>query len=262
MAEIINLTVPKSWDELSQSQLRFLLNTMVEVQHDSKNDAFSSAGDYASHVTAFVNTLCFFEWSGLRAICRYGDGWLVSCGNREFEVSAEMIASAISHLSWTASIPQYPVRLDTVNGAHAVPADLSSGFSFDNWLSCETLWQAYQVAPDDALLTQMAEILYRKESIKLDPAETLGIFYWWAAVKSMVSLMFPNFFKPAGGNEQSTPSPDDLRRNMDAQIRALTKGDITKEGEILAMESMRALTELDAQAREYDELNRRYPSKS
>ena len=38
-------------------------------------------------------------------------------------------------------------------------------------------------------------------------------------------------------------------------------GDITKEETILAMPVHRALTELDALAREFDELNRKYPSK-
>lgn len=45
-----------------------------------------------------------------------------------------------------------------------------------------------------------------------------------------------------------------LQEAMDAQIRALTKGDITKEAEILALDTWRALTELNAQAREYKQL--------
>ena len=42
---------------------------------------------------------------------------------------------------------------------------------------------------------------------------------------------------------------------MDAQIRALTKGDITKEKEILSLDTWRALTELNAQAKEYKQIN-------
>lgn len=42
---------------------------------------------------------------------------------------------------------------------------------------------------------------------------------------------------------------------MNAQIRALTKGDVTKELEILALDTWRALTELNAQAKEYQQLN-------
>ena len=111
----------------------------------------------------------------------------------------------------------------------------------------------------------MAAILYNKDDIKLSAAESLGVFYWWAGVKAMVSAMFPNFFKPSAPvdlEDGSTPaSYDEMRRNIDAQIRALTKGDITKEAEVLSLDALRALTELDAQAREYDELQKRYPTK-
>ena len=48
---------------------------------------------------------------------------------------------------------------------------------------------------------------------------------------------------------------------MDSQIRALTKGDITKEDAVLSMPCHRALTELDALAREYDDLRTKYPNK-
>ena len=40
---------------------------------------------------------------------------------------------------------------------------------------------------------------------------------------------------------------------MNNQIRALTEGDVTKENEILALDTWRALTELDAKAREAEE---------
>ena len=52
-----------------------------------------------------------------------------------------------------------------------------------------------------------------------------------------------------------------LQEAMDAQIRALTKGDITKESEILALDTWRALTELNAQAKEYQELKAAYNGK-
>ena len=47
-----------------------------------------------------------------------------------------------------------------------------------------------------------------------------------------------------------------LQEAMDAQIRALTKGDVTKEAEVLQLDTWRALTELNAQAKEYEELRR------
>ena len=48
---------------------------------------------------------------------------------------------------------------------------------------------------------------------------------------------------------------------MNAQIRALTKGDVTKEAEVLALDTWRALTELNVQAKEYKELNAKTKAK-
>lgn len=260
MGKTINLTLPKGWADLTQEQLRYLLQTMVEVQTANRNRGYRSMEDYSAQSMAQVATLCLLKWSGLKVVCAYGDGWLVAHEGEEFRLTTAQIAAAADTLGWAKELPGEPVRLERADGATAVAADLSEDFSFDNWLSCEALWQVYQLNSDEAMLRQMAEILYHKEGIRLDAAETLGIFYWWASVKTMVSEMFPNFFKPTGEGGEP-PSADGIRRSMDAQIRALTKGDITKEAEILAMGAMRALTELDAQAREYDELNKKYPAK-
>lgn len=257
----VDVTVPASWADLSQHQLRKLFEVMVAVQKSNQHVPFRDEDDFSAQTAAQVATLVFFEWSGLEVICKYADGYLVRHGEHEFTLSAEIIAAAIAPLSWSKELPQVPVRLDSINGAHAVPADISEGFTFDSWLACENHWQAYQLSQDTQWLQKMAEILYNKEGIRLDPAESLSIFYWWASLKTMVSEMFPSFFKPTGSEDATEVTLDSLRRNVDAQIRALTKGDITKENEILSMEAIRALTELDAQAREYEELNRKYPKK-
>ena len=229
--DALNLTAPKSWSELSQSQLDFLL------------------------------VYCLFRWNGVKVITPYADGWLVAHDGRELVISSVDVAAATAFLSWTAELPSEPVRLDRVDGADAVEASLGDDFSFDDWLSCEALWQGYQVVKNSEFLRQMAEILYRKPGISLKEHESVGIFYWWAGLKSECNRLYPNFLQPAEPGTAVEPTQDMIRRNMDAQIRALTKGDITKEELILAMPAHRALTELDALAREYDELNRKYPTK-
>lgn len=258
----VNVSLPKGWGELSEAQLRFLFNAMLSVDRATRNVRFASREDYVEQSAAQVRLLCFLGWSGIEPVCPYGSGYLLRREGLEFALSFGILASAASALSWISELPPEPVRISRVDGAEAVPADLASDFSFDNWLSCETMWQAYQSSPDDSILVAMAEILYRKPGIKPDPAETLGVFYWWAGVKNMVSAMFPDFFKPTSAADGAAPADfDSMRRNMDAQLRALTKGDITKEKEVLGLNALRALTELDAQAREFDELNRKYPSK-
>jgi hypothetical protein len=68
----------------------------------------------------------------------------------------------------------------------------------------------------------------------------------------MLADLFPHFFKPGGAGDDSP----DMRAIMDNQIRALTGGDITKEAEVLAMDTWRALTELNAKAKEAEDFKK------
>lgn len=259
--EQLNLTAPKSWEELSQDQLDFLLRTIATVNRVNINRPFRSMDDYSAQTAAQVATYCLFRWNGMRVVTPYADSWMVACAGKEVIVSSADIAAATSFLSWISETPEFPVRLDHVDGAEAVAADLDDSFSFDDWLTCETLWQGYQMSNSENALVQMAEILYRKPGIRLREHETLSIFYWWVGIKNYCNHLYPNFFQSAPAEPEALPDRDTMRRNMDAQIRALTKGDITKEELILSLPAHRALTELDALAREYDELNRKYPTK-
>lgn len=255
----LNLTLPASWAELSQQQLDFLLRTIDAVNRANADRKFLSAEDYAAQTAAQVATRCIFRWSGLRVVTPYADAWLVARDGREYLVAGNDIAAAAQALSWMAELPDVPVRIESIDGATAVDASLDDTFSFDDWLTCETLWQVHQTTKDDNPLRQMAETLYRRPGIRLKPHHLLGIFYWWAGLKAECNRLYPDFFKPAPAATSAEPTPDSLRRSMDSQIRALTKGDITKEQHVLSMPAHRALTELDALAREYDELNQKYP---
>ena len=82
----------------------------------------------------------------------------------------------------------------------------------------------------------------------LQKYELFAIIQWYTQLKAHFSKHFSNFFKRTqGGSSQSVVEA------MNAQIRALTGGDVTKEKEILAIDTWRALTELDAKAREAEE---------
>lgn len=257
----LDLHAPSSWAELSQPQLDFLLRTIASVNSDNADKKFRSLEDYADQTAAQVATLCLFEWNGIKVVTPYGDNWLIARDGNEYLVSGADLAAAAAALGWVGELPSEPVRLERIDGAKAVDADLDDSFSFDDWLTCEALWQGYQATKSDALLRQMAEVLYHKPGISLKEHEALSIFYWWASIKAYCNSLYPNFFQPSSSGNAQVPDRDLLRRGMDAQIRALTKGDITKESLVLSMPAHRALTELDALAREYDELNRKYPQK-
>lgn len=258
----ISLTVPSSWSELSQDQLAYLLDIIVRVQNANQAGKFSSIDDYSAQTRTAVATHCLFHWTGLEVVTPYDDNYLLKYGDDTFVISAQRLAEALAALDWIKDVPSEPIRLDRINDAEAVNADIS-GLPFEDYLACENLWQGYLATHDNARLRDMAEILYRREGINPSESQLLGVFYWWASVKSMLSSLFPHFLRPTeAADGESVPDYDTLRRNVDAQIRALTKGDVTKETQILALDTWRALTELDAQAREYEELNKRMSKKS
>lgn len=258
----LDLKAPTSWAELTQEQLAYLLKVIAVVNRSSLGHAYRSREDFSVQVAANVTIRCLFHWNDIRIVTPYADGWLLARGKDEYLVSTGDLTAATLKLQWMSSLPEDPVRLDTIDGATAVSADIEDDLSFDDYLACEALWQVWQSTQADSLLRDMAAILYSKEDIKLKEHELLSIFYWWAGLKAMLSRRYPNFLQTSPV-EPAADHVDELtlRRSMDSQIRALTKGDITKESTILSLPAIRALTELDALAREYEELNRKYPSK-
>ena len=133
---------------------------------------------------------------------------------------------------------------------------------FETFIICDNLYQGYLSTQNDELLDQLGATLYGKD-IAFKPYERISIFYWFAALKESLSKKYSDFFQPIAGASDSNllGSSASVEDAMNAQIRALTKGDITKEAEVLALDTHRALTELNAQAREYKELNAKMQSK-
>lgn len=244
MMMTVNLIAPQGWGGMSQHQLSDMLKVMVYV------NAITTGRESKRYKESMVSLLCLLRWNNIRIVSPHGDGWILQRGSATpFFASAERLAAASSMVGWIAEAPTAPVRIDKIGDAQAASPDLDDGTSFDTWLTCETLWQQYQMSQDPRLLRSMSERLYNCEDIKAEQWELLGVWYWWAGVKALCNALYPNFFKqPHAEQMEQANDSETLRRNMDSQIRALTKGDITKENAVLAMPCHRALTELDALA--------------
>ena len=234
--------MPQGWHELPNKQLRYVYQLI--------------SSEYA---TDEIKTLCLLQCNGTKVIGKQDSGsCLLKKGKILFEVTSLTLAELLPHLDWLGSIPTVPVRLSKINRQHALPAD-SSEVPFETFIICDNLYQCNLQTQNEDLFDQLGATLYGK-SMAFKPY----IFYWFAALKDTFSRKFPDFFQPisaaTGGNllGSSAPSVEDA---MNAQIRALTKGDVTKEKEVLALDTHRALTELNAQAREYKELNAKTQSK-
>lgn len=250
----LSISLPTSWSELSQRQLR---------------QVFMALAGVAPHQWMQAAARCVLRWGGFRIVCPYGRYYLISIRNAKritrnatpptLIMDTQEFTFACLTLEWMSTVPDTPMRIDSIDGAVAMPEDPTDVMTFEQWLACENYYQGYHATQDNSLLREMAAILYRKPDIRISPSEEISIFYWWAALKGLISDRFPNFFKPVSPQSAQPPTQDDILISVNSQIRALTRGDITKEAQILEMSAARALTELDAQAREYGELNKKFP---
>lgn len=236
----INITLPTCWQELTPSQLRYVFFLLSE--------------NYSAEQ---VKTFCFCRFGNFQIIEHTdNDLYLVKYEQNTHLITAQQIAEQLTHLSWLDDLPLVPIRLPYIGKHHAAPADLA-GVPFSDYLACDNLYQGYLQTQRNDLLQEIASILYHAPSISLNDEELISVFYWFASLKAYYSRRFSHLYSTTPdtnllANSQSTQ--DRLQSAMDNQIRALTKGDITKETEVLNTDTLRALTELNALAREYQEL--------
>ena len=246
----IDLKAPKGWDELTDNQLRYVFGLI-------------SQGLTAPE----LKTYCLIHWSGMQVMHKYGKGWMCKFADDEFVVTAEQVNAAIGSLNWLDKMPAMPVRIEKIGKHRALPADFQE-VPFETFIICDNLYQGYLSTKNEKLLEYMAAHLYESNDLKLTDAERLNMFYWFASVKAYLAHEFSHLFTPIitidRDRNMFKPMVEEynmLKDAVNAQIRALTKGDVTKEKEVLTIDTWRALTELDALAKEYDDFNKKYPNK-
>lgn len=234
----LNFKFPKSWQELSQKQLKSVF-------------VFLSA---YPEIAALVKIACYF--SNLVIVRKVDDG-LFSCrlateqGVHTVTISSVEMVAMTDAFEWVKEPGEVPVLLGNLYGNTAIDTALH-GVPFETYLMLENLFQGYLMSNDEKAVCEMASLVYPGETIKvLKPFEVFALCLWFTQLKAMFSSSFPNFFKPVSGS--SAVSMVDV---MHAEIRALTGGDITKTSLVLEADTWVALAELDAKAREAEEFNK------
>lgn len=256
----IDIRVPRSWTECTRRQYRWLLRMLGREQQ---------------MLTIELKTLAFIRFSGIRILSRNSTltSFLMQKDKTIFDVDPETFSRWLVHVDWILYPPRHPWRPDRLAWGRTKDTTLQD-VDFDTYLQLENLYQGFLHTTDTGLLLQMARLLVPRRWRPFRQWELLAVFNWYASIKEHFSRLYPSFYIPAGASvaqpsesgslseglcESACESGSSniytrLRQAVDAQIRALTKGDITREAEILAMPCHRALTELNAQAREYQEL--------
>lgn len=250
----LNFTFPKSWAELTQKQLKAVL-------------VFLST--YPA-TTALVRITCYF--ANLVILRKVGNGQFccrlaTSSGVHTIVVSSVEVAAMTEALEWVLQPGDTPVLLEELYGRKSIDVELH-GVDFETYIALENLYQGYLMSNDEKAVCEMANLIYSRPGVRNDwpddsedavqsqidslkPFELFSICQWFTQVKALFAKSFPNFFRPASGSSEC--SMVDI---MNAEILALTGGDITKEDEVLRKDTWRALTYLDAKAKEAEDFRK------
>ena len=244
MEAFFNLSLPKDWQSLSDSQLQYFF---TQLSHDLPMEE--------------ILTLCLFKWADLRVLSKTHDSsYLVKhrqAPKHETTLTIRQVQAATASLDFLRQFDPLPVRITKIGRATAGEADFQ-GVPFTTYISADNYYQGFLHTKNEALLKDLATLLYPK--VKSTPL-LLNAFYWFSSLKHYFARLFPHFLQPMSSSSEdllgyAPPIGDVLRTAMNAQIRALTGGDTTKEEAVLSMDTWRALTELDAKAKEVEDIKR------
>lgn len=235
---------------MTQEQLRFCLRLLW---------LYNGHTDWQQR----VQTAAFVHFAGIEVVNRTDQGWL--CRERRhgttFLLDPDLLPSVLQHVEWLTETERMTVRIAQVGEYKAVDFKLQE-LPFGKYLEAENNFQSYLQSKMESCLVGLARILYLvpdgSDAPELRDEILMGAFLWFNAAKQLLGEQFPNFLKPASGKQEDI-TRETLIESMRAQIRLLTKGDVTKQAYILEeTDTWTALAELDAEAKEAEEIKNRY----
>lgn len=255
-----NFKAPSSWAELSEEQLRYVLSVM-SIHHD--------------HIVIKCYLLARFCGLTVHKYTRTGWKCSVKCDEsgengdsktgkvreRVLYISAAEILSLLKNFDFIDKFTDFRPLQRASNVLLTAVDSMLHDVSFYDYLNIEKNYQLFMLNQEDKFLSKMAHLMYRTadgsadETAHFEPYELLGVFMWFSSVKEYFAANFTHFFKPAreGGELRRV----DILPAMQAQIRALTDGDVTKQQAVYNTDCWAALTELDNKAREAEEFKER-----
>jgi hypothetical protein len=248
----LRLTVPQSWKELSPRQLKFVSYLMTGMQLSPDE----------------LRTHAFFGFAGIQVVEKESDGWMCRYNKQTFLLSVADVHAFSSQLLWlTSGIGEVTPLPGLAGLAHVHPRLCDTPFR--QYLACENYYQQYIFTQNRQALQCLAACSYtgglefddsrtadHADIFKYLPSHVLHtVFLWYAGLKTVFQKHFPCLFRPAEVvGEAQAPN---MREHVGNMIRVLTGGDVTKTEAVANTETWAALLELNAKARESEELKNR-----
>lgn len=238
---VIRMRVPSGWDALTAEEVGRVLRVLAKYEADE------------ARVRCMMALLGFKvgkTWGGKNTFYHaLPDGGMAV-------VDIEEASTALDALEWVCKLWERPVRLPAIGGVAPVDAELH-GVPFGQWLRIENYYQGYLQSRNEEALRQIVYLLWpgvEEAGVVPTDGECLGALMWVECMKRVFAGHFSAFLRPVEGDgEEDVP---DMLGVMNAQIRALTGGDVCKEEQVLAIDVWRALTELNEKAKEAKAMER------
>ena len=143
MEAFFDLSLPKSWADLSDPQLLFFFRQLA-----------------TDKPMAEIQTLCLCQWANVLVRCRlYGSVYLVQHDKQQATLTLHQFVCAITALDFLKSFPPYPIRIRTIGKARAIEADFQ-GVPFSTFISADNYYQGFLNTKNEALLNHLATLLY------------------------------------------------------------------------------------------------------
>ena len=118
MEAFFNLSLPKSWADLSDPQLLFFFRQLA-----------------TDKPMAEIQALCLCQWANVLVRCRlYGSVYLVQHGKQQATLTLHQFVCAITALDFLKSFPPYPIRIRTIGKVRPIEADFQ-GVQFSSFIS-------------------------------------------------------------------------------------------------------------------------------
>jgi len=249
----VELAVPRSYAELTEKELRYIASLQL-------------AGSTAEKIWV----KCFIRFSGIRPVWGIGDTYFFDKKKVKgyFCLGLEDITYFARKMEW---ITKNHIGIQPVKCGKYKPVDKwLRDTTFIQYVDAENYYQAYIHTKNVDFLYKMMAVLYqpaaRYNDLKVNAlsryfkrrgeVEKQMAMMWMVGVKSYFSKKFTYLFARESGAEDDETTFPDMAEIINNQLRILTSGDITKRMQVLAANTIDALSELNEKCREYEQLKK------
>ena len=251
----IDITLPKSWKELSKKQLLYISTLMLSGNTNEE-----------------IQTKCFFMFAGIKVLKSINnERWLCKCKKGKFILQEYEVLSFSKKLSFLTDPITEITPLALLAGQKHIQPQFR-GVTFRQWFNAENYYQAYLFTKDEHYLNCLCAVIYcdpKKFDVKLinrhsrkfnkkSYVKRFTVFLFYSGFKDRLSKEFKHFFQRLNSaGDQVSIAPPKMGEYLDNMLHALNLGDITKNTEILNSECWAAFAMLDKVTKENQEMQNR-----